>query len=131
MESDSTAETGAPEKAHSRLDALMTPQSAPDLQAIMSSPYDIKFLNECVKAYVRNAGDSELEIDILAKIQTVEKTERSPLNRKSGGGGLRGSSSIIEDIFKMTPVALFWTGCAFLVALVYIILFSCAKDHDD
>lgn len=137
-ESDLSVEAGSPEKGgghHPRVDVLMTPQSAPDLQAIMSSPYDIKFLNECVKAYVRSAGDSELEIDILAKIQTIEGTERAPLNRRGGAGGFGigggRKSPVMDDIFKMTPVALFWTGCAFLIALIYIILFSCAKDHED
>lgn len=136
-ESDLSVEAGSPEKAgghHARVDVLMTPQSAPDLQAIMCSPYDIKFLNECVKAYVRSAGDSELEIDILAKIQTIEGTERAPLNRRLGGtsSACAGRKSpVVDDIFKMTPVALFWTGCAFLIALIYIILFSCGKDHEE
>ncbi len=120
-ESDLTAE---PEV--NKCQDLPMPQSAPDLPAIVSRPYSIKFLNEPKKSYSRRSVNRQLEVDILTRIKKCEKFDVSSTDHKLN----RCKGSLWGEIMRMTPVALFWTGCAFLVAVIYIFLFSCQHENE-
>ncbi|XKL61653.1 hypothetical protein PGB90_001486 [Kerria lacca] len=104
----------------------VTPQSAPNLHSIVTTPYHIKFLNECIKAYVDRDSMNErndAQSDIFPEIQKTEQLQINSLNPKSNVV----THSLFKDISRIMPIVMFWTGSAFLVGLIYIFLFSCSK----
>lgn len=121
IENDLTAES-----IHSRAHSENTStQSACDQSTIDTCPYDIKFLNECFKR--PSPQTSEEGIEMSAESNTSDEMDDAvyaprPQNKLN---------SPLVDILKMTPIALFWTACAFLIAMAFAYLFPCTEDDDD
>ncbi len=104
---------------------LPMPQSAPDLPAIVPRPYSIKFLNKPKKLYSRRSGSRQLKVDISTRIKKCEKFNVGSTDQK-----LDECKGFLWREMRMTSVALFWTGCAFLIALIYMFLFSCQEENE-
>lgn len=96
------------------------PRSAPNLQSL-SRPYDIRFVSERPR---HPSPDDGNHVEMFTAPSTIDNSQTNTLNKT-----VKNTSPLIE-ILKMTPIAFFWTGCAFLVAIVYIFLFSCPYEHN-
>ncbi|XP_065212880.1 uncharacterized protein LOC135840335 [Planococcus citri] len=97
------------------------PRSAPDLQTV-TSPYDVQLVSGRPQHPIPT--DDE-QVEMYAASGTLDKSELNAYNR------LAKNSSPFIDILKMTPIAFFWTGCAFLIAMGYVFLFSCPYDQNN
>lgn len=95
------------------------------LPTIINCPYDIQFINE------RPKRPSPQHVEQEVEIPTECGTSENPDALAFGGKPPEKRSSPLADILKLTPLAFFWTGCAFIIAMVYVCLFPCPMDDEE
>lgn len=97
----------------------VTSQLGTKLGTTVMNPYRLKFLNKGSRTNLRqDCGDIRMSCFDKADENSYTPNERvvKPFT--------------LSEVLRMTWIILFWTGCAFLIALGYIFVFACSREYD-
>lgn len=97
----------------------VTSQLGTKLGTTVTNPYRLKFLNKGPRTNLRqDCGEIRMSCFDKADENSYTPNERvvKPFT--------------VSEVLRMTWIILFWTGCAFLIALGYIFVFACSREYD-